>query len=115
MSPNLAVDSAKFDATQNQVRLLVRNSGDASVQPGITWSLKQGDKTIKTGELPPSAVVAQSDRNFRLLDATKEQLSLSPGSYQLTGQLSWGEDEDNHTLPFKATLIIPAPSTAANP
>ena len=114
VSPNLVVDSAQFDAAQSQVRLLVRNTGDASVRPGITWSLKQGDKTIKTGELPPSAVVAQSDRNFRLLDGIKEQLSLSPGSYQLTGRLNWGEDEDNHTLPFKTTLIIPAASTAAN-
>jgi hypothetical protein len=33
--------------------------------------------------------------------------SLAPGTYQLSGELSWGESDNPNTLPFELNLIVP--------
>ncbi|MFP4122170.1 MAG: P pilus assembly protein, chaperone PapD [Coleofasciculus sp.] len=107
VSPNLTVDSAEFNANQKTLQLLVKNIGDASVRLGANWQLKQGEKIIQTGESVPTAIVAQSDRNLILNNHPEsEPLALLPGNYQLTGELTWGEDNRNQ-LPFSVNLNIP--------
>lgn len=107
VSPNLTVDSAQFNANQKTLQLLVENIGDASVRLGANWQLKQGERIIQNGESVPTAVVAQSDRNLILNNHPEsEPLALLPGNYQLTGEVTWGEDESNK-LPFSVNLTVP--------
>lgn len=113
VSPNLAVDSASFDAAQNQVQLLVRNTGNASVKSGVRWQLKQGEQVVRTGELPPSTVIAQSDRNLLLNFTDENNSALSPGEYQLTGELAWEEDNNSNSLPFNVNITIAAGASAS--
>jgi P pilus assembly chaperone PapD len=40
VSPQLTVDSSSFDPAKNQIKLLVRNTGQASVLPIANWTLK---------------------------------------------------------------------------
>jgi len=105
--PQLKVRSASFNSSQNQIQLLVGNSGKASAVPNVSWTLKQGQTVIQTGSVA-AAVIAESDRNLSLNYPGKEQPALAPGTYQLTGELAWGNDKDKKTLPFNVNLTIPA-------
>ncbi|MEQ8462978.1 P pilus assembly protein, chaperone PapD [Coleofasciculus sp. E1-EBD-02] len=106
ISPNLTVNSASFNLKENQLQLLVQNTGDASVRSSVNWELKQGETVIKSGELPASTIIAQSDRNLILNNFQAGTSSLSPGNYQLIGELTWGEDNSNK-VPFSVNLTIP--------
>ena len=53
-----------------------------------------------------NGVVAEGDRNFLLSYPTPNE-ALSPGNYQLSGELVWGEDKDKTKLPFKVDVVIP--------
>ncbi|MBR8838203.1 MAG: P pilus assembly protein, chaperone PapD [Stigonema ocellatum SAG 48.90 = DSM 106950] len=111
LSPNLTVDSASFNAQQKQIELLVRNSGQATARPSLTWTLRRGESVVKNGQVEANAVVAQSDRNFLLVSiSNKNEPALTPGTYQLNGELVWGEDNNKSKLPFKVNLTIPAAS-----
>lgn len=107
VSPNLAVDSASFNTAQKQIQLLVRNTGQASARPTLTWKLKQGETVVKTGKLEPTTIVAQGDRNLSLNNPGQDQPALSSGDYQLTGELTWSEGNNSGTLPFNVKLTIP--------
>jgi P pilus assembly chaperone PapD len=106
LSAKLAVNNASFNSQQKQIQLLVRNTGKATVRPGVNWSLRRGRTVVKTGKLDATAVVAESDRNLLLNFPGKE--NLSPGQYQLSGELVWGEDNNKSKLPFNVNLPIPA-------
>lgn len=106
LSPNLAVSGASFNTEQKQIQLLVRNSGKATVRPSLNWILRRGDTVVKTGQVDTNGVVAEGDRNFLLSYPTANE-ALSSGNYQLSGELTWGEDKEKTKLPFKVDVIIP--------
>lgn len=103
--PKLTVDSANFNPKQKQIQLLVRNSGKATARPSVNWTLRRGGNVVKTGKVDANAVVAESDRNFLLNYPAKE--NLDSGQYQLSGELVWGEDNNQSKLPFNLNLTIP--------
>ncbi|MTJ50143.1 P pilus assembly protein, chaperone PapD [Dolichospermum sp. UHCC 0259] len=107
LSPKLAVSGASFNETQKQIQLLVNNSGQATARPGINWTLKHGENVVKTGKLDPGSVVPQSDRYFLLKYPTKDEPVLNPGEYQLSGDLTWGDDKNISKLPFNVNITIP--------
>ncbi|MHC0063211.1 P pilus assembly protein, chaperone PapD [Nostoc sp. UIC 10890] len=107
LSPQLAIDSASFNAEQKQIQILVRNNGQATVLPSLNWTLRQGQTVVKTGQVDANAVVANSDRNFLLNYPSKDQPALKPGQYQLSGELFWGEDSKKSKLPFNLNITIP--------
>jgi len=109
ITPTLAVGGASLNADKNKVQLLVRNTGKASARPGGTWTLKQGGTVIKNGEIPPTIVLAENERNSLVtyLGTGQDQLNLAPGEYQLTGELTWGEDNTKSKLPFNVNLTVP--------
>jgi P pilus assembly chaperone PapD len=109
--PNLAVDSASFNAEHKQIELLVRNSGKATVRPNLNWTLRRGNTVIKNGEIQANGVTAQSDRLF-LLSYPNNESSLTPGIYELSGDLVWGEDKNQTKLPFKVNVNIPSPTAS---
>lgn len=115
VSPNLVVDSASWNSKQNQIQLLIRNTGQASARPVVTWTLNQGSKIVQRGNLDGgTAVIALCDRNLLLDYAGKDKSALSPGEYQLTGKLTWGEENNRSTLPFSVNLTIPANASASS-
>jgi P pilus assembly chaperone PapD len=109
--PNLAVDSASFNAEHKQIELLVRNSGKATVRPNLNWTLRRGNTVIKNGEIQANGVTAQSERLF-LLSYPNNESSLTPGIYELSGDLVWGEDKNQTKLPFKVNVNIPSPTVS---
>ncbi|KOP25876.1 P pilus assembly protein, chaperone PapD [Hapalosiphon sp. MRB220] len=108
LSPQLTVDSSSFDSDKNQIQLLVRNTGQASVLPAANWTLKQQGKVIRSGEVQPTGITAQSDRNLLLNLADQEKTPISPGNYELSGELIWGQSPNQNSVPFNMNLVIPS-------
>ncbi|MBF2064024.1 MAG: P pilus assembly protein, chaperone PapD [Calothrix sp. C42_A2020_038] len=113
VSPNLVVDSAQLNTSAKKIQLLVKNTGTASVLPTANWTLKKEGKVIRSGQLPPTAIVAQSDRNFFLNLVGKDQPEITSGQYELTGELVWTDKSISNTVPFKLNLTIPQTAAAA--
>ncbi|GAX34883.1 P pilus assembly protein, chaperone PapD [Nodularia sp. NIES-3585] len=107
IAPKLAVSGASFNQAQKQIQLLVTNSGQATARPGVNWTLKRGETVVKTGKLDPASVVPESDRNLLLNYPSKDDPALTPGEYQLSGDLSWGDDRNASKLPFDVNITIP--------
>lgn len=114
ISPKIAVSGASFNQEQKQIQLLVTNSGQATAYSGINWTLKRGEIVVKTGKVDPSFVVENSDRNLLLNYPTKDQPALTPGEYQLSGELTWGDDKNISKLPFNVNLTIPIQAPASD-
>jgi P pilus assembly chaperone PapD len=114
LAPNLSADSASWNAQQQKIQVLVKNTGQASARPSLNWTLKKGATVVKTGEVQASGVVAQGDRNLLITYPTKEDPALQPGEYQLTGELLWGKSmwgvstKELKQVPFSFSLTIPA-------
>lgn len=115
VSPKLAVDSVRWNAEAKKIQLLVRNSGKASAYTSIKWTLKQGGTVLKSGETPDTGIVPDGDRNLILNQSKKDELALGPGTYQLSGELMWGEDNEKSKLPFKLNLIVPGGNSTLSP
>lgn len=113
LSPHLVVDSVQLNTAINKLQLLVKNPGNASVLPTANWNLKRKGKIIRSGQVPPTAIVAQGDRNFFLNLAGKDQPEIIPGEYELTGELVWTEKSQEKIVPFNLNLSIPQTAAAA--
>jgi P pilus assembly chaperone PapD len=105
VAPSLSMKDASFNTQRKQIQVLVNNSGQATAITGITWKLSQNGKVIKTGKVDPSAVIANSDRYFFLSYLDQEKEGLKPGEYQLSGDLTWGENSQNK-LPFNVNVSV---------
>jgi hypothetical protein len=103
--PNLSIDSIRFITAQQQPQLLVKNTGKASAIVSGEWTLKQGDREISKGMMQDTTVIAQSDRYVKVTLPNSETKKLSPGQYQLRGNLLWGF---NHTekIPFNLQFTV---------
>ncbi|MGB7444155.1 MAG: P pilus assembly protein, chaperone PapD [Coleofasciculaceae cyanobacterium] len=115
LSSNLNVEAASWNSEQKQIQLMVRNKGEASARPAVSWTLQQGETVIDQGRLDPTGIVAQSDRHFPLNYPAQNQPAPPPGQYQLTGELVWTEDGEKATIPFSVELKIPATAASFAP
>ncbi|WPF88489.1 hypothetical protein WEU38_17035 [Cyanobacterium aponinum AL20118] len=114
LQPNLTPETATYNPQDNTIRLLVKNTGEATALPKIAWQLNQNGSTIATGEAPETTVMAGSDRiiNLALIEkdeATQEDkpIRLNKGQYQLSGQFVWREGNNNpNIIPFETTISI---------
>ncbi|WP_427158458.1 P pilus assembly protein, chaperone PapD [Aliinostoc sp. HNIBRCY26] len=113
VSPRLTVDSAQLNTTAKKIQLLVKNTGTASALPTANWTLKREGKIIRSGQIPPTAIVAQSDRNFLINLVAPDQPEITPGEYELTGELVWSEKSQSQTVPFNLNLAIPQTAATA--
>lgn len=95
VSPNLKVESARWNNDNQQMQLLVSNSGNSSAYTTVRWTLKQGNKIIKTGESQAAGIVPESERYLILNQSKKDMLNLAAGKYELSGELLWGENNQN--------------------
>ncbi|TAE60443.1 MAG: P pilus assembly protein, chaperone PapD [Nostocales cyanobacterium] len=110
--PNLEVAGASFNQDIKQIQLLVKNNGEATARTGVNWILKQGDKEIKTGKIDPNSIVPDSERNLLLNYPGKDDPTLTPGEYQLSGELIW--ENNQQKLPFNVNISIPKMTPASN-
>jgi P pilus assembly chaperone PapD len=114
LTPSLNVESASWNEKQQNIQVLVKNTGQASARPSINWTLKKGATVIKTGEVQATGIVAQGDRNLSLTYPTQADPALPSGEYQLTGELVWGKSmwganiKEFKQVPFSFSLIVPA-------
>lgn len=92
--------------------MLVSNTGDASARPKVNWILKRGETVMKNGNLNSTGIVAQSKRNFLLEYPDKDQSSITPGEYQLSGELIWSEGGNQRQKSFSVNLTIPVTAAA---
>jgi hypothetical protein len=112
LQPNLTVDSANWNNARKRIQLLVNNSGKISARPKVNWTLRHEGKVVKSGLEDETTIVAESDRNIILTSPTpsktptREEPSLTPGTYQLSGELVWGKD-DKKKQSFNLNLTIP--------
>lgn len=105
-SPNMSVSSATYDSEKGVVNLLVSNSGNATARPRVTWRLLQGNQQIANNEISEITIIAEGERNINLR-LTESDPALTAGTYEITGELTWGDFMDPQTLPFDVDLIIP--------
>ncbi|HLP91458.1 MAG TPA: P pilus assembly protein, chaperone PapD [Nostocaceae cyanobacterium] len=106
VTPNLAVKNVNFNSEKKQIQVLVNNFGQATAITGINWNISQNGKVVKTGNVDPSAVIANSDRYFFLTYSNQTTEKLAPGEYQLSGDLTWGENNQNK-VPFNVKFSVP--------
>jgi hypothetical protein len=106
VSPNLNFSSARVDPKTNQIQLLVSNQGKASAIVAGDWKLKKGKEVIHKGNISDTTVLAEAERYVAAKSLTKNQPKLTPGEYQLTGELGWGVNKRNR-IPFNVNVTIP--------
>lgn len=111
-TPKIEVGDASLHAKDSQVQILVRNTGKASMSPRVSWTIKQGEKVVKTHSQDLSTVLAGNERNLVLDYPGEKDPKLAPGEYQVTGELSWQENKDTKKMPFSAKLVVPSVSAA---
>lgn len=106
ISPNLKIDTARYNNQTNKTEMLVRNSGKASAIVNGNWILKQGANVINKGNLIDTTVIAEQDRYVVTDNFTANQPQLDPGTYQLSGDLRWGQNGKN-IIPFNFNVTVP--------
>lgn len=104
-SPKLTINNATWNSATNQVFVLMNNAGKSSAYADVNWMIAQAGTTIKTGKISTIGIVPNSDRNVRI-NIPERELKLNPGKYQLSGDLSWVEQETKSTVPFAVEVVI---------
>ncbi len=100
---NLSTTSAQWNDSEQRIELLVANAGAASARPTAQWSLQQGGETVATGETITTSVIAGNDRNLYLTP----DMVLTPGTYEITGELSWRDGATELSQPFSISFNVP--------
>ena len=100
LSPNLSLESAKFNPQKKELHLLVRNNGTATARPRIDWRLMQGETEVSKG-VSGASFLPNSQVNLLLNKPDQFKSNLSPGTYQLRGEISWEEAGQSKVIPLK--------------
>lgn len=107
ISHNLTAVNARFDSKSQQLQLLVKNSGKASVITQGEWTIKKEDKQIYNGRGIDTTVIAEGERYLTVdYSNAAKKIQLEPGEYQLSGNLGWGVNQTNK-IPFSVKFIVP--------
>ena len=107
ISHNLTAVNARFDSKSQQLQLLVKNSGKASVITQGEWTIKKENKQIYNGRGIDTTVIAEGERYLTVdYSNAAKKIQLEPGEYQLSGNLGWGVNQTNK-IPFSVKFIVP--------
>ena len=107
ISHNLTAVNARFDSKSQQLQLLVKNSGKASVITQGEWTIKKENKQIYNGRGIDTTVIAEGERYLTVdYSNAAKKIKLEPGEYQLSGNLEWGVNQTNK-IPFSVKFIVP--------
>ncbi|MEM7555820.1 MAG: P pilus assembly protein, chaperone PapD [Cyanobacteria bacterium P01_A01_bin.84] len=105
-SPSLVVDNSNFNKGIQRLRLLVKNQGNASVRPSVSWTLKQNGKLVREGKTIPATIITRTSRYIPLEDLSKNSSLIPPGKYELNGYLIWRENNEDRSLAFQLPVNI---------
>jgi P pilus assembly chaperone PapD len=103
LSPLLSVENAFFDSKTKEIRILVKNNGSATTRARTDWSLTQNGEIVNSGKLEETTIIAEGDRYIRIPTQGK---TITPGTYQLSGQLNWDFPKKGGKLPFNLTFTV---------
>jgi hypothetical protein len=106
LKPNLRIDSVTWNQAAKKLQLLVGNSGKASIQSAVTWSISQGGKVVQTGENPPATIIAEEDRYLLMQNGQAQVEPLASGNYQVSGTLTSGR-ETKQVQNFNFNVTVP--------
>ncbi|MCC5628160.1 P pilus assembly protein, chaperone PapD [Nostoc sphaeroides CHAB 2801] len=105
LAPILKVENVFYNAKVKEIRLLVNNRGKATTRAKTEWNLSQNGKLVTSGILEETSIIAEGDRYIRIPYPPQGQ-TLTPGTYQFSGQLKWDFPNKGGTLPFNVNLSI---------
>jgi len=106
VAPALKVEETRYNPQEQEIELLTANSGKASARVAVAWQLSHNGETIAQGEAPETSVIAQRDRFLSLTLPPEQTEPLSPGTYQLQGELIWGSGNDPNTQAFEVKINV---------
>lgn len=109
VAADLAVTEATVEPESAVLNLLVTNTGDASARPQPQWTLTQNGAVVAEGLSPQHTVIAQGERHITIDYQAAGLTELAPGTYTLSGNLLWQEEQNDQSLPFSVDLIVPSP------
>ncbi|MDB9495043.1 hypothetical protein PN441_07680 [Spirulina major CS-329] len=111
ISHQLSAPQARYNPETQQLQLLVENTGLASVRVEGNWQLRKDGETLYAGAGPAHTVIAENSRyltvDYRQTDDPENPLTLTPGTYELSGHLGSGVNFDSDRTPFRVTFTIP--------
>ena len=105
---SLVPEKFDYDVTKKELYLVVKNTGNVTIRPTVTWELapQNGDKL--QGSLSAITIIAEGSRNIDIsLQKDKVKQPIPSGKYQLTGKLSWGDPFNPSEVPFNLPVTIP--------
>ena len=105
LAPVLEVQKAFYDSKAKEIRLLVNNTGKATTRARTEWNLSQNGKTVNSGKLEETSIIAKGDRYIRIPYPPQGQ-TLTPGTYRFSGQLKWDFPNKGGTLPFNVNFAV---------
>lgn len=106
--PELSATSARYNAEDEQVQLLVQNAGQASVRTQIAWELRQGGQVVRSGRSNETSVLAETERFVGVLDFAEGDAPLAAGTYELAGELQWlDENQEILAEDFQVSFTMP--------
>ncbi|MFH7245382.1 MAG: P pilus assembly protein, chaperone PapD [Spirulina sp.] len=109
VAPDLAVLSATVQPEDGRIALLVANAGNATTRPATEWSLSRDGSTLASGTRNEITIIAGGDRHLMIDPTADQEFSFSPGTYTLSGILTWSLDGRQETLPFSVPVTLPSP------
>lgn len=109
VAADLDVISATVQPENGGIALLVANAGNATVRPTTAWSLSRDGTTLASGTRSEITIIAGGDRNLMIDPAADQDFSFTPGTYTLSGTLTWRLDGRRESLPFSVPVTLPAP------
>ncbi|WP_414552291.1 P pilus assembly protein, chaperone PapD [Anabaena sp. CCY 0017] len=105
LAPILKVENAFYDAKAKEIRLLVNNTGKATTRAKTEWNLSQNGKPVNSGKLEETTIIAEGDRYIRIAYPPQGK-TLTPGTYQFSGQLKWDFPNKGGILPFNVNFSV---------
>lgn len=108
-APDLEVLSATVRPEDGRIALLVANAGNATARPATDWALSQNGTTLASGSQGETTIIAGGDRNLQIDYGAAQDTPLAPGTYTLSGTLTWSFNDSQETLPFSVPVTLPAP------
>ncbi|MTJ10167.1 P pilus assembly protein, chaperone PapD [Anabaena sp. UHCC 0204] len=105
LAPILKIEKAFYDGKNKEIRLLVNNAGKATIRARTDWNLTQNGKSVNSGKLEETTIIAEGDRYIRIAYPPQEQ-NLTPGNYNFSGKLTWDFPNKGGTLPFNVNFNV---------
>jgi P pilus assembly chaperone PapD len=104
----LVPEKFDYDATKKELYLVVKNTGNVTIRPAVSWELtpQSGDKL--EGSVSAITIIAEGSRNINISpQKDKVKQPIPSGKYQLTGKLFWGDVSNPSEVPFDLPVSIP--------